>query len=133
VRTTRIYHPEGKQARRENSSDTLTAAIISLSLAKLTNDCARMFLGQKERVINDPAHTDRILAQDKALVHALEALSTIKPSGPLEQTLAGLLLAAYKRRLRAIVGSAPSWVTEEILSASECTGDRRAVLGMSDN
>jgi len=44
-----------------------------------------------------------------------------------------LLLAAYKRRLRAIVKVAPAWVSEEILSASEWIGDKRAVLWMSEN
>jgi len=47
--------------------------------------------------------------------------------------LAYLLLAAYKRRLRAIVKVAPAWVSEEILSASERIGDKRAVLWTSKN
>ena len=51
-----------------------------------------------------PAHTERIIEQGKALVRAIEALSTIVPSGSIERALAGLLQAAYKRRLRAIVG-----------------------------
>jgi len=54
--------------------------------------------------------------------------STIEPSSPFGRTLAHLLLATYKRRLRAIVAAAPAWVSEEILSASERIGDRRAVL-----
>jgi len=44
-----------------------------------------------------------------------------------------LLLAAYKRRLRQIVGVAPAWVSEEMLSASERIGDRQMVLWMSEN
>lgn len=83
--------------------------------------------------MTDPAHTDRIIVQRRALVRAIEALSTIEPSGPVERALARLLLAAYKRRLRAIVGAAPSWVSEEILSVSERIGDKRAALWMSDN
>jgi len=47
--------------------------------------------------------------------------------------LAGLLLAGYKRRLRAIVGAAPDWVTEEILSASEHVGDDKAAAWVSRN
>jgi len=42
-------------------------------------------------------------------------------------------MAAYKRRLRAIVKVAPAWVTEEILSASERIGDKRAGLRLSEN
>ncbi len=39
----------------------------------------------------------------QALVRAIEALDTIEPSGWSERALAGLLMAAYKRRLRAII------------------------------
>jgi hypothetical protein len=63
--------------------------------------------------------TDRILTQARTLLRAIQALSTIQPSGPFERALARLLMAAYKRRLRAIVKVVPSWVSEEILSASE--------------
>jgi hypothetical protein len=66
-----------------------------------------------------PKLTDRILSQDRALVRAIEALGTIQPTGPSERALARLLMAAYKRRLRAIVAAAPAWVSEEILSTSE--------------
>jgi hypothetical protein len=44
-----------------------------------------------------------------------------------------LLLSAYKRRLRAIVKIVPTWVSEEILSASEYIREDRAVLWMSGN
>jgi hypothetical protein len=37
------------------------------------------------------------------------------------------------KRLRAIVEAAPSWVTEEILSASEHIWDKQAALWMSEN
>jgi hypothetical protein len=63
--------------------------------------------------------TDRILLQGRALVRAIEALGTIQPSGPFERALARLLMAAYKRRLRAIVKVVPTWVSEEMLSTSE--------------
>jgi hypothetical protein len=59
--------------------------------------------------------------------------STIESSGPIEQALVCVLLAAYKRRLRAIVKVVPAWVSEEILSASEHIGDDRAVLWISKN
>ena len=62
----------------------------------------------------------------KALVRATEALGTIEPSGPIERALARLPLPAYKRQLRTIVEAAPSWVTEELLSAGEHIGDQRA-------
>jgi hypothetical protein len=68
---------------------------------------------------NDLSLTDRIILQGRALVRAIEALGTIEPTGPFERALARLLLAAYKRRLRAIVKVVPTWVSEEILSASE--------------
>ena len=83
--------------------------------------------------MNDPALTDHILRQGKAPVRAIEALGTIEPTGPFERALARLLMAAYKRRLRAIVKVVPTWVSEEILSASEHIGDDRAVLWISKN
>jgi hypothetical protein len=67
--------------------------------------------------ISDP--TDRIIAQGKALVRAIEVLGTIQPTGPFERALARLLMAAYKRRPRATVRVVPTWVSEEILSTSE--------------
>jgi hypothetical protein len=51
----------------------------------------------------DPELTDRIMSQGRALVHAIEPLGTIEPTGPTERVLARLLLAGYKRRLRAII------------------------------
>jgi hypothetical protein len=56
-----------------------------------------------------------------------------EPTGPFGRVLARLLMAASKRRLWAIVGVAPAWVSEEILSASERIGDNRTVLWISDN
>jgi hypothetical protein len=40
----------------------------------------------------------------------------IEPTGPLERTLARLLMAAYKRRLRGIVKVMCAWVTGEVLN-----------------
>ncbi len=77
--------------------------------------------------MTDPTHTERITAQGKALVRAIEAL------GIIERALVGLLQAAYKRRLRGIVEVAPSWVTEEILSTSERIGSDRTVLWFGRN
>jgi hypothetical protein len=57
----------------------------------------------------------------------IEALGTIEPSGWFERWQVRLLVAAYKHRLREIIKVVPSWVAEEILSASEHMGDRRAI------
>ena len=77
--------------------------------------------------------TVRIVVQGHALARAIEALGTIHPSGPFERAIARLLQAAYKRRLRGIVGAVLSWVTKEILSASQHIGDDRAAVRMSEN
>ena len=82
---------------------------------------------------HDPEHVDHIIQQGRALVRAIEALGTIEPTGWFERLIAGLQLAAYKRRLRATVEVSPEWVVERILSASERIGDRRMALWMSDN
>jgi len=76
-----------------------------------------------------PSGTDHLTTHGRALVRAIEALGTIEPTGPPERALARLLMAAYKRRLRAIVKAAPAWVTEEILSASERIGDNGPYYG----
>ena len=83
--------------------------------------------------MTDPALTDRIILQGRALVRAIEAMGVIEPTNRLERKLAGLLLYLYKRRLRGIVEAAPDWVAEEILSASWHVGDDRPVLWMSEN
>jgi hypothetical protein len=41
-----------------------------------------------------PDLTDRIILQGRALVRAIEGLSTIEPTGPFERALARLLMAA---------------------------------------
>ncbi len=83
--------------------------------------------------MTEPTHTDRIIEQGRALVRAIEALDIIEPTGPIERFLVWFLQSAYKHRLRAIVKAAPSWVTEEILSASQRIGEDRTVLWMSKN
>ena len=55
-----------------------------------------------EQRVRNPNRADHI-KQGKALVHAIEGLDQVKPRGMIERALAGLLLTAYKRRLRAIV------------------------------
>jgi len=77
--------------------------------------------------------TDLTIRQGRAPVRAIEALETIEPNGTIESAITGLLLKAYRRRLRAMVATAPAWVSEEILSASERIGDDRVVLWMSEN
>jgi hypothetical protein len=66
-------------------------------------------------------------------VRTIEALDTIALTGPFKWALARLLMVAYKRRLRAIVKVVPTWVSEEILGASEHIGDDRAVLWTSED
>jgi len=56
--------------------------------------------------------------------------------GPAHNRAIGLiraLAAAYKHRLREIIKVVPSWVAEQILSASEHIGEDRAAVGMSEN
>ena len=72
--------------------------------------------------------TERGIGQGRALVRAIEALKTIEPSAGFERAIASLLVKAYKRRLRAIIGAAPAWVGNRILSASEGILDPRAAL-----
>jgi hypothetical protein len=83
--------------------------------------------------MTEPEFTGHIIAQGKALVRAIEALGTIKPSGPIERWLAGSLQAAYKRRLHEIVAVLPDWVVEEILSASERIRDDQEALWFGRN
>ena len=62
---------------------------------------------------------ERVLEQGQAQVCTIEALETIEPSGFAERANVWLLLRVYRRRLRGIVAVAPSWMSEEILSASQ--------------
>ena len=83
--------------------------------------------------VNDVELTERILRQGKALVRAIEALETIDPSGLPERLIVRVLLDVYRRRLRGIVALAPSWMGEEILSASEGIDEHRPVHWISTN
>ena len=83
--------------------------------------------------VTNPAPTDHLISQGRAPVRAIEALGTIEPTGAFERALPRLLMAAYKRRRRAIVKVAPTWVSQEMLSASERIGDERAVLWFGEN
>jgi hypothetical protein len=78
--------------------------------------------------VADSSITNRIIAQGRALVRAIEALDTIEPSGPIKRALVQLLQTAYKRRLWVIVKAAPAPMSEKTLSASERIGDKRTVL-----
>ena len=78
--------------------------------------------------MDDAKITDRVIRQGRALVRAIEALEIIEPSASFEHAIAGLLVKAYKRRLRAIVGAVPTWAGDRILAASESIPDRRAAL-----
>jgi hypothetical protein len=80
-----------------------------------------------------PAHTDRIIAQGKALVRAIEALGTIEPSGWFERWQARMLQRAYKERPQAIVAGVPEWAAGEILSAGEHIPEDRPAVWMSRN
>ena len=81
---------------------------------------------------NDLDHTnptDQIIAQGRALVRAIEAMDIITPTGRFEYWQTRLLQTAYKYRLRGLIKAAPAWVAEQILSASESTGEDRAAVG----
>jgi hypothetical protein len=77
--------------------------------------------------------TEKIVEQGQALVRAIEALETIEPTGPIERVQVWFLLQAYRRRLRGIVELAPTWLAEEILSASQRIGSDRAAVWLSEN
>ncbi len=72
--------------------------------------------------MTDPALTDRILRQGKALVRAIEALGTIEPSGPVERAVARVLMTASKQQLRGIVEAAPAWVSKEYQTPASASG-----------
>ena len=66
----------------------------------------------------DPDGAGRVITQGRALVRAIEDPETIEPSAWLERFLAHVLRAPYKRRPRAIVGAATTWMGDRILGAS---------------
>jgi hypothetical protein len=77
--------------------------------------------------------TEKIVEQGQALVRAIEALETIEPTGPIERVQVWFLLQAYRRRLRGIVELAPTWLAEEILSASQAIDEKRPAVWLSRN
>jgi hypothetical protein len=83
--------------------------------------------------MTNPAHTQRIIAQGKALVRAIEALGTIEPSGWFERWQARMLQRAYKERLNAIVAGVPEWAAEEILSAGGHIPEDRPAVWFNKN
>jgi hypothetical protein len=66
-------------------------------------------------------------------VRAIEALGLIEPSGWFERVQVSLLLAAYRRRLRGIVGVVPGWAAEKILTASELAGEQKVTVWRGKN
>jgi hypothetical protein len=71
---------------------------------------------------------DCVIWPGRALVRTTEALETIEPSAWFERTIARLLVTAYKRRLRAIIGAAPPDVGDAILVASGRTAEGGVML-----
>jgi hypothetical protein len=57
-------------------------------------------------VMSPPLQPPPISQNGRALVRAIEGISAILPSAWFERAIAGLLLAAYKPRLRAITAAA---------------------------
>ena len=71
--------------------------------------------------------TEHIISQGRALVRAIEALETIEPSAGFERAISRLLVKASRRRLRAIIGTAPG-TGDRVLQASENIPDPRVPL-----
>ena len=74
----------------------------------------------------DVESIERVIEQGWALGHAVEGFRVVELSGWFERMIAGLLLAAYRRRLKMIIATTPTWVGGRILSAAEEV--RQAVL-----
>jgi hypothetical protein len=75
--------------------------------------------------------SDQIIVQGRALAQALKALDAIEPDNYLERHIAKLLAAAYERRLREIIETAPAWVAEEISRTDENVNEDRAQVGLN--
>jgi hypothetical protein len=58
-------------------------------------------------------------------------MDVITPTSRFERWQMRLLQTAYKYRLRGLVKVAPAWVAEQILRASEHTGNDRPAVGIS--
>ena len=78
------------------------------------------------------ADAEHVVIQGRALVRAVEAPETTEPSAWFEQTISRLLIAAYRRRLRAIIGAAPIWMGDRLLGASENLPDPYGLLKGGD-
>gem|GEM_PF-6190533 len=84
----------------------------------------------QQQAMNAPDHTERIIAQGKALVRTIETLGTIEPSDWFERAMAGLLQAAY---ITASAGDRGGCAVVGSRGDTERIGDKRAVLWMSNN
>jgi hypothetical protein len=65
----------------------------------------------------------QIIAEGRALVRAIAAMDTSAPTDHFECWRTRLLQVEYRHRLREILRVVPTWVAEEILSASEYIGE----------
>jgi hypothetical protein len=83
--------------------------------------------------MTDAELVNRVIRQGRALVKAIEGLSEVDPTGPIERLMIRMLLDSYKQRLQALVAALPAWAVERILSASEYSEDDRAAVWMSNN
>ena len=83
--------------------------------------------------LNANETADRIIRQGRTLVRAIEGLSEVDPTRPIERLMIRMLLDSYKQRLQALVAALPAWAVEKILSASEHVGDDGAVVWVSKN
>lgn len=72
--------------------------------------------------------TDSTIAQARELVRAIQALDSVECLDPFERAVAELFQAAYKRRLMEMVEAVPSWMADEIRSASQHIDDGPAPL-----
>jgi hypothetical protein len=63
-----------------------------------------------------------VLEQGCSLVEAIEAVDTMESRDPFERQVAGLLQAAFERRLEEIADNVSGWDVEKILTADACAG-----------
>ena len=70
-------------------------------------------------IAQDPDRLADTIDQGRALVRAIEALGVIEPTAWFGRAIGSLRLPAHKRRLRAIIGTAPAWMGKRILEASD--------------
>lgn len=77
--------------------------------------------------------TDRILEQGQALVHAIDALEIVEPTGTIRRVQSWFLLQAHRRRLRAIAAAAAWRLAEKTLGVCQAVGKDRAAVWLSDD